>query len=356
MTEPLVSLCVPTRNRAEGLARGLASTCGQDYERLEILISDNASDDDTERVCREMAAADSRIRYVRQRQNIGLYGNHNFCLDESRGEFICFFHDHDDRDRSIVSRYVRFMKEHPTVGVVCSDWNVVSATGEHLDSRDRQVPSVVSGLEFINRTFASGRSSLNTPGSMIRKSALGNIRFDEHAPIGFGDFIIWFQIAERHAIGHINERLWGCLQDQHSESARTIESLTHDYDINMTMYCDAHLGRWPEHSAHVRSWRAAVPRYLFWALMYELGLYFRYTDGQVSGTESEGKTLFEIFDYRLSDEQFSNAITKLQTYRTGVLQRAAFATVKLLIHLEWTQPLVWATRYHASIRSILGLR
>ena len=68
---------MPTRNRAEGLARSLASTCGQDYGRLEILISDNASDDDTERVCRETAAADSRIRYIRQQQNIGLYGNHN---------------------------------------------------------------------------------------------------------------------------------------------------------------------------------------------------------------------------------------------------------------------------------------
>ena len=356
MTEPLVSLCVPTRNRAEGLARGLASTCGQDYGRLEILISDNASDDHTERVCREMAAEDNRIRYIRQPKNIGLYGNHNFCLDESRGEFICFFHDHDDRDRSIVSRYVRFMQEHQTVGVVCSDWNVVNAAGERIDSRDRKVTAVVPGLEFITRTFASGRSSLNTPGAMIRKTALGNIRFDEDAPIGFGDFIIWFQIAERYAIGHINERLWGCLQDQHSESARTIESLTRDYYINMTEYCDAHLDRWPEHSAHVRSWRAAVPRYLFWALMYELGLYFRYTDVQEPETGSGEKTLFEIFNYRLSEEQFSNAITKLQAYRTGVLQHAVFVIVQLLIRLQWTQPLVWATRHHTSMRSILGLR
>ena len=356
MTEPLVSLCVPTRNRAEGLARGLVSTCGQDYSRLEILISDNASDDDTERVCREMAAVDNRIRYIRHPENIGLYGNHNFCLDESRGEFLCFFHDHDDRDRSIVSRYVRFMQEHPTVGVVCPDWSVVNAGGQRIDTRDRQVPAVAPGLDFINRTFASGRSSLNTPGAMIRKSALGNIRFDEHAPVGFGDFIIWFQIAERYAIGHINERLWECLQDRHSESARTIESLTRDYYINMTDYCDAHLVRWPDHSAEVCRWRAAVPRYLFWALMYEMGLYFRYTDGEEVEIGSGEKTLFEIFNYRLSDEQFNNAITKLQTYRTGVLQHAVFATAQLLIRLKWTEPLVWATRYHSSIRSILGLR
>ena len=356
MTDPLVSLCVPTRNRAEGLARGLASTCGQDYNRLEILISDNASDDDTESVCREMAAADNRIRYIRHPQNIGLYGNHNFCLDESRGEFLCFFHDHDDRDLSIVRRYVRFMQDHPTVGVVCSDWDVIDAAGRRIDSRDRQVPAVASGLDFINRTFASGRSSLNTPGAMIRKSALGSIRFDEHAPIGFGDFIIWFQIAERYEIGHINERLWECLQDRHSESARTIESLTRDYYINMTDYCDAHLVRWPDHSAEVCRWRAAVPRYLFWALMYEMGLYFRYADGEDVEIGTGEKTLFEIFNYRLSDEQFNNAITKLQTYRTGALQHTVFVMAQLLIRLKWTQPLVWATRHHTSIRSILGLQ
>ena len=90
--------------------------------------------------------------------------------------------------------------------------------------------------------------------------------------------------------------------------------------------------------------------------MYEVGLYFRYTDGEEPETGSGDKTLFEIFNYRLSEEQFNNAITKLQAYRTGVLQHAVFVIVQLLIHLKWTQPLVWATRYHTTIRSILGLR
>ena len=124
----------------------------------------------------------------------------------------------------------------------------------------------------------------------------------------------------------------------------------------MTDYCDAHLTRWPDHSGDVRRWRAAVPRYLFWALMYEIGLYFRYADGGESEISTGEKTLFEIFNYRLSDEQFNNAITKLQTYRTGVLQHVVFAMAQLLIRLKWTEPLVWATRYHTSIRSILGLR
>src|SRR6185369_1059636 len=128
---PLVSLCVPTYNRAASLQACLPDIVNQDYARVEILISDNGSTDDTERVCREAAAADPRIRYFRQPTNIGLYENHNFLIDQSRGEFICFFHDHDTRTRDLVSEYLAFMRTHPDVAVVCSDWNVIDESGAH---------------------------------------------------------------------------------------------------------------------------------------------------------------------------------------------------------------------------------
>ena len=50
MRDPLVSICVPTYNRASLLRESLKSICGQDYAPLEILISDNCSDDETEQV------------------------------------------------------------------------------------------------------------------------------------------------------------------------------------------------------------------------------------------------------------------------------------------------------------------
>ncbi len=352
MTPPLVSLCVPTRNRATSLARGLVSTCGQDYESLEILISDNASDDDTERVCREAARQDARIRYVRHPRNIGSHGTHNFCIDESRGDYLCFFHDHDERDLSIVSRYVSFMQAHPDVGVVCSDWHLLDPEGRRIGVRDYRVSAVMPGVDFISHTFASGRSSIGIPGAMIRRSALGDIRFDEEAPIGFGDFIIWFQIAERHAIGHIHERLWGWTQEQRSDSARTIESLTEDYRENMTRYCDMHLARWPEHAALVERWRQSVPRYLFWALMFGVGLHFRRQE-PAAGEESADRTLFEILDYRLTDQQLERVFDKLKTYRTGAFQHVAHAMVRALIHCGLTQPFTWAVGHQSSLRSLV---
>src|SRR5690349_9104242 len=84
--QPLVSLCVPTCNRASALRATLSTVLNQDYPNIEILISDNGSADDTETVCREAVSRDARVRYFRHESNIGLYENHNFLIDQSRGD------------------------------------------------------------------------------------------------------------------------------------------------------------------------------------------------------------------------------------------------------------------------------
>ena len=60
------------------------SVLDQEYGRLELVISDNASDDGTEEICREFARSDARVRYHRQPQNIGLVPNFNAVLHLAR--------------------------------------------------------------------------------------------------------------------------------------------------------------------------------------------------------------------------------------------------------------------------------
>lgn len=348
----MVSICVPTYNRARFLQESLETICAQDYSPLEILISDNCSNDETEEVCRKIAQADPRIRYVRQTRNIGLYANHNFCINESCGEFLCFFHDDDRRHPRIVNEYVSFLVRHPDVGIVCSDWELINGTGERIGARDHNVKPIRPGLEYIERTLRSGRSSVAAQGVMIRRATLGHVRFDEHGPIGFGDFVVWFQIAERAAVGHINRRLWSCRLHQQSLSRRTIESLARDYYENLTRYCDAHLQRWPEHTELISRWKVSIKRYLFWALMYEVGLYFR-SGG--SPRWSRNRTVFEIADYRLTEKEFRGVLEQLPLYRTGFVQLAALFTVNALLRAKCTWLLGWVTRYSSALRRILGV-
>jgi len=351
-SNPLVSLCVPTWNRAAWLRASLDSIRAQDYDPVEILISDNGSTDDTESVCRQVAAEDPRIRYFRHPRNTGLYQNHNFLLDESRGEFMCFFHDHDTRSPRIVSEYVKFMRQHPDVGVVCSDWEVTDESGHVLGFRDHAVPAVRRGLDFIEQTIRSGRSSVGAPGVMLRRSALGDHRIDAEGPLGFGDFALWFRIAERWSVGHVPQRLWSWRQDPNAQSVRRIVSLIDDYNLVLNGYCDSYLTRFPEEGARVERWRRLIRRYIFWALAFEVGLHHRSQED----TPSESPTLFEMLPYRLTDQEFKLTLSRLRAYRTGVDQSAALFILQTLLRFRCTWPLAWMTRHYASMRVVLGLR
>lgn len=353
MANPLVSICIPTRNRARSLRESLKSICAQTYSPLDILISDNASEDSTESVCRELAAADSRIRYVRHAANIGLHGNHNFCMDAARGEYFCIFHDHDNRDVRIVAEYVSFLESHPGVGVVCSDWTLVDDSDSEIGVRDYPVETVTPGLEYIDRTIRSGRSSIGIPGAMVRRAALGAIRFDKDAPIGFGDFPVWFELAERADVGHIAGRLWSWRQNAESHSARTIESIANDYHENLGKYCDAHLVRWPRHEERVRRWRRDIRRFLFWALAYEVALHCQKATGRTPPPSS--RSLFEIMDYRLTPQQLDHALDQMKHYRGGAFEHLIFGLVSTLIRRGMTRPLGWIPRYRSIARTILGL-
>lgn len=354
MTNPPVSICVPTYNRADLLWKTLQTISQQDYSPLEILISDNGSTDETEQLCREYVRRDPRIRYFRHSDNIGLHPNYNFCFDRAEGEILCFFHDDDLYEPQIVSRGVAFLQQHPNVGLVCSDWGLLNGAGHLIGAREFKVPPVMPGLQYIDRTLRSGRSSVACSGAVIRRSALGEIRFDEQGTTGFSDFVVWFQIAERAAVGHIHDRLFYYRLHSGSLSRRTIGSIARDYYETLTRYCDAYLSRWPGHAVMVDQWRHYINRYLFWALAYEIGLHFRRTRTSASKGPSAATT-FELMNYRLTPQEFQWALEHLRVYKTGLIQEISMRFIDLLLRLRITWPLGWMTRYGPSLRNVLGL-
>lgn len=79
---PRVSIAVPTYNCEKFIGQSIDSLLAQTFGDFELVISDNASSDGTEEICRRYAAADKRVRYVRRTENIGGPGNfrHVFSL------------------------------------------------------------------------------------------------------------------------------------------------------------------------------------------------------------------------------------------------------------------------------------
>src|SRR5262245_37698315 len=105
-SDVLVSVGLPVRNGEHRLTGVVKSVLGQDHENLELVISDNASTDGTEEVCRELARGDSRIVYIRQPENIGLLNNFIAAMRAARGTYYRWVGDDDWLAPSCVSRCV----------------------------------------------------------------------------------------------------------------------------------------------------------------------------------------------------------------------------------------------------------
>lgn len=95
---PLVSIGIPTYNRPQTLYKTLDTITQQTYQNIEIVVSDNCSTgNETEAVVKEFMGRDSRIRYYRQANNVGMFYNFRFVFQASKGEYFTWAADDDDR-------------------------------------------------------------------------------------------------------------------------------------------------------------------------------------------------------------------------------------------------------------------
>ena len=96
-TRPLLTMAIPTYNRAGCLRELLSCLAGQvkDEPRVELLISDNASPDDTPAVVQDFVAQGVSVRYLRNAQNIGADANFLQCFEKAQGKYVWLFSDDD---------------------------------------------------------------------------------------------------------------------------------------------------------------------------------------------------------------------------------------------------------------------
>jgi len=118
---PRLSIGLPVYNGQDYLAESLDALLGQSYSDFELIISDNASTDDTAEICRGYQQQDSRIRYLRQPRNIGAAPNHAFVFEQSRGGLFKWAAADDLYARDLLKRCVAALDEHPDV-VLAHSW------------------------------------------------------------------------------------------------------------------------------------------------------------------------------------------------------------------------------------------
>jgi GT2 family glycosyltransferase len=114
---PLASVIVPTLNGAHLLPDCLDSLTGQSYSRVEVIVADGASSDDSEAVVREQFPA---VRWLALPENRGFTGNVNAGLRAARGEILALLNNDAEADPTWLEELVRGFAADPRVGVCAS--------------------------------------------------------------------------------------------------------------------------------------------------------------------------------------------------------------------------------------------
>jgi len=203
---PKVSICLLTYNRAHLLPRSLDSLLAQTYQDFELIISDNCSPDETEKICREYAKRDARVRYYRNSRNLGMVGNYNVALSRARGEYVAIVHDGDIYRRDLIEKWVNALDTYPSAAFVFNALEAVDYFGRHKRFYYHPYPPFMEGLRLLDEMLTRWDSPVFGM-VMLRKSCYEAVGpFDES--LGFvGDVDMWMRLLLKFDVAYIREPL-----------------------------------------------------------------------------------------------------------------------------------------------------
>ena len=145
-----VSIIIPAYNRAKVLPRAINSVLTQTYQDFEIIIVDDCSRDNTDKIIKQFT--DPRIRYIKHKHNKGGNAARNTGIKEARGEFIAFLDSDDEWLSDKLNKQMKLFAENgPSVGLIyagqrCYDEN----NGKDFDYIGDKTGSVFSDMLVHN--------------------------------------------------------------------------------------------------------------------------------------------------------------------------------------------------------------
>ncbi len=209
---PVVSIVLPTYNRAETIGRSIRSALNQTYTRFELIVVDDCSTDNTAGIL--AAISDPRLRVIRHTKNRGAPAARNTGIANARGAYITFLDSDDEWHPDKIEKELSLMEERPDVGVVYSGF------WRHIHGKKSYVPfKWVKSKEGKIHEELLWRNFINTQ-SLIRKDVLDAVGvFDENAP-RFQDWDLFIRISGHYPFAYSHEALF---EVYHSEQSITAD-------------------------------------------------------------------------------------------------------------------------------------
>jgi len=196
VTQPLVSVVIPTFNRSDYCRQAVESALAQDYRPLEIIVVDDGGTDDTQIVVEHFG---DPVRYVRQK-NGGPAAARNTGVANSSGPFIAFLDSDDLWKPQKLSRQMLLLLDHPEVGMAFTAVEFFLEESGHISS-------VYFPGEEVTFHQSLGFGIVYVQSSIVRREVFNSVGGYDVALKGTEDWDFCMRVALAHRMCGINDPL-----------------------------------------------------------------------------------------------------------------------------------------------------
>lgn len=206
--QPLVSILIPTYNRAKYLGEALDSSLAQTYKNLEILVHDDASTDDTPQLLKKYS--DPRLRIIHTKTNHGMLGGWNYIQHQANGKYIKFLASDDLLSPTCVAELVAAAESHPDAALITCQRDFINGEGrvyKKMGFANRS--SVVNGLEHAHWILTNLRENkIGEPSAVLYPTKLIKQALDYDPTFSqFADFEYWIRLLAYGKLVYIHRPL-----------------------------------------------------------------------------------------------------------------------------------------------------
>lgn len=203
---PSLVVAIPLYNSEQYIAKTIHSVLTQSYQNFELIIIDNCSTDNSAKIVNSFD--DSRVMYMKNKTNLGMYGNFNRCLKETQGyDYVLMLCSDDTIVPDYIQSKIYMFESHPELVMVCNSTQVLTAEGRNLFIRRNMPSGIWDGKEILRRSRIYGNIFGEPSCVMFRGSILNSIGYFDVKFSYATDWEYYVRVASLGYVGFIDRPL-----------------------------------------------------------------------------------------------------------------------------------------------------
>ncbi|WP_179018583.1 glycosyltransferase family 2 protein [Winogradskyella forsetii] len=222
---PLTSICIPTYNGEQFIEAAMDSVMNQTYENIEIIISDDASSDNTLSLINNYVSESNFPIHIYHHTPSGIGANWNHSIKNAKGEYIKFLFQDDLLEPTCIEEMVEVLQGDPKIGLVCSKRHIIiesDSTKENMEhwldvygDLQNHLHLNYNPIGIIDKRFFKSKYFFKIPVNvvgeppavMFHRDMLKTVGYFREDMTQFLDFEYWYRILKHKNIAVIDKKI-----------------------------------------------------------------------------------------------------------------------------------------------------